>query len=345
MDWSLVAVRWVQFAATIALFGVFAFECLILGPALATAGIGPAASSLDRRLRALAWTSLVLMLASGAAWLAAVTATMSGEPVAVALSRGVWEIVLTQTDFGTDCLVRLCLAGAVALCLGLGAGRRSEPARWAGLLAAAPLLAALAWAGHGAATPGEAGRFHLAADILHLLAAGLWLGMLLPFALLLAEARRQRDAGWAAIAGAATHRFSALGIGSVLVLLASGIVNASFLVGSFAALVGTEYGRVLLAKLAVFLAMLAIAAVNLLRLTPRLARANERAGEGGWRAAAWLRRNALAEAALGLAVLAIVGALGILPPGTHSGTEMQPSAARRIAHSPPAALAPSHRPQ
>jgi copper resistance protein D len=252
MDWFLVAARTVQFAATISLFGAFAFDCLILGPTLRTAGIGPAAAPLDRRFRALAWASLILALASGAAWLAAVTAAMSGEPIAAALSHGVWKIVLTRTDFGTDWLARLGLAGIIALCLGLGGGRRTGPGRWAELLAAAPFLAGLAWAGHGAATPGAAGRFHLAADILHLLAAGLWLGMLLPLALLLAEAGRQGGPGWAAIAGAATHRFSALGIGSVLVLVASGIVNASFLVGSLAALVGSAYGRVLLLKIGVF---------------------------------------------------------------------------------------------
>ena len=37
------------------------------------------------------------------------------------------------------------------------------------------------------------------------------------------------------------------------------------------ALIGTEYGRLLLAKVALFLTMVTIAAVNLLRMTPRLA--------------------------------------------------------------------------
>ena len=37
------------------------------------------------------------------------------------------------------------------------------------------------------------------------------------------------------------------------------------------ALVGTEYGRLLLAKIVLFIAMLLVAAVNLLRLTQRLA--------------------------------------------------------------------------
>jgi putative copper export protein/mono/diheme cytochrome c family protein len=330
VDWFfLVAARTVQFAATIQLFGGFAFACLIASPAFAArnSDAGPVASPrLARRLAALAWASLVLALLSGAAWLAAVAATMSGQPLAAALAQGVWEIVLTRTQFGTDWLLRLGFAGLIAVCLLLGPGRARRrgasahaAASWSGLLLAAALLAALAWAGHGAATPGAPGDLHLVADMLHLLGAGFWLGMLLPLALLLVEARRRGDAVWARIAGAATRRFSLLAIAGVLMLLAGGIVNTWFLAGSVPALVGTEYGRLLLAKIGLFLATLVIAAVNLLRLTPRLAEPAARAGGGAlWRAALWLRRNALAEASLGLAVLAIVGALGILPPGAHS---------------------------
>jgi putative copper resistance protein D len=318
MDWLLVAARTVHFAATIALFGIFAFDCLIGRPALAAAGIEPQAlPRFDRRLRWLAWTSLVLALVSGAAWLVAVTAAMSGEPLTAALSHGTWVIVLTRTDFGRDWLLRLGLAGLAAACLVPGNANRGRPARWGGIVAAAALLAGLAWAGHGAATLGGMGRLHLAADILHLLAAGLWLGMLLPLALLLAEARRHGNAGGARLAGAAAARFSALGMGSVAVLLASGIVNSAFLVGSLAALAGTAYGRLLLAKIALFLAMLTIAAVNLLRLAPHLGRSADGTAPSVRRAVCLLRRNALAEAALGLAVLGLVGALGILPPAAH----------------------------
>ncbi len=323
MDWLLVAARWVHFAATISLFGFFAFDRLVLRPTFAAAGAAPGGSRPPaHRLLWFAWTGLALTLISGGVWLLAVATMMSGQPFAVAVAHGASEMVLLRTRFGEDWLVRLGLAAGVAICLALRGARgaaRAAAAGWAGLVLAGALLGALAWAGHGAATPGQVGRFHLAADILHLLAAGLWLGMLLPLASLLAEARRRGGARWAAIAGAATHRFSALAIGSVVVLLAGGIVNSSFLVGSLRALLGTEYGHLLLAKIGVFLGMAVIAAVNLLRLTPRLGRPAEEADERIWRAAAWLYRNALVEVALGLAVLAIVGALGILPPGTHGG--------------------------
>jgi copper resistance protein D len=317
MDWLLVAARTVHFAATITLFGTFAFECLVFRPALATAGAAPTGSPLlARRFRRLASASLALALVSGAAWLLAVAARMSGQPLAAALSGGAWRIVLTRTDFGDDWLFRLGLAAGIAINIALGClPALVRAAAWAGLAAATPLLAALAWAGHGAATPGAPGDLHLAADILHLLCAGLWLGMLPPLAILLVEARRGAETGGMSLAAAAVRRFSALSIGSVLLLLASGLVNAWFLVGSVPALIGTEYGRLLLAKIALFLGTLLIAAVNLLRLAPRLAPPAGAAGDAARHAALWLRRNGLAEAGIGLAILAIVGVLGIRPPG------------------------------
>ena len=102
------------------------------------------------------------------------------------------------------------------------------------------------------------------------------------------------------------------------VLLLGGLVNTWFLAGNVPALVGTEYGRLLLAKIGIFIAMLIVAAVNLLRLSPRLATAADGIGNVVWRTVARLRRNALTEGALGLGVLAIVGALGTLPPGLHT---------------------------
>jgi putative copper resistance protein D len=227
--------------------------------------------------------------------------------------------VLTRTRFGEDWQLRLALAVALGFCLLVQGGRRWRANRaigWTALLLAAAMLASLAWAGHGAATPGPAGDLHLAADFCHLLAAGLWLGTLPPLVLLLAEGRRTRDANWAVVAATATRRYSALAIASVTVLLAGGLVNTWLLAGTAPALVGTEYGLLLLAKIGLFIAMLIVAAVNLFRLTPRLA-----AGAGGnalWCTIAQLGRNARVETGLGLGVLAIVGVLGTLPPALHT---------------------------
>jgi putative copper export protein/mono/diheme cytochrome c family protein len=315
METLLIAARWVHYASTIALGGEFAFLSLVAGPAFRRAANDPAAASLRRQFAWLGWASLGLALASGAAWLAATSSTMAGAPLAALWSQGILWTVLTRTRFGQVWLLRLIFAALLGCCL-LARIRRRErmfgPVNGIALVLSAALLATLAWAGHGAATPGRPGDLHLVADILHLLAAGLWLGTLIPLALLLSAARQ---AGRTAVARVATRRFSAMAAASVAVLLATGLVNTWFLAGTVPALLGSAYGRLLLAKIAIFGAMVMLAAVNLLRLSPGLAAPAARAiavtlGQ--------LRRNALAEAGGGLAALGIVGVLGTLPPGLHS---------------------------
>jgi copper resistance protein D len=83
------------------------------------------------------------------------------------------------------------------------------------------------------------------------------------------------------------------------------------LVGSVASLVGTDYGRLLLLKIALFCVMLAIAGVNRIVLTPRL-----NAAHGGAQyLLRQLRINSVIEATIGMIILVIVGVLGTLPPG------------------------------
>jgi putative copper export protein/mono/diheme cytochrome c family protein len=195
--------------------------------------------------------------------------------------------------------------------------RHAGVSRWVvAALPAAAFAAALVYSGHAAATEGWPGSFHRAADGLHLIAASAWLGGLVPLTLLLAAARRQEIS--LASARAATSRFSTLGVISVGTLIATGIVNGWVLAGGVPAWIGTDYGRLLVIKVMLFFAMVAIAAVNRLRLTPRLAdEAAAASGSAKGEALRALMRNSLIEAALGLAILVIVGALGTTPPGAH----------------------------
>jgi len=243
---------------------------------------------------------------------------MSGMPLGAVLQGPIVGVVLTQTRFGEDWALRAVLVVVLAGCLVVQGLTRKHVAGWIGLLAAAAFIASLAWAGHGAAAedvPFDA--IHLPADILHLLAAGAWLGGLLPLVLLLAQARGDGSPEAVTVARAATLRFSKLGISSVGTLLATGLVNTWFLSGSVPALLGTLYGQLLLVKVALFATMIAVAGVNQLRLAPRLA---DVASEAALRlrAVRQLRRNASIEASLGVFVLAVVGIIGVLPPGLHT---------------------------
>jgi len=290
---ATAALRALHFAATVALFGELVFALAIARPD---------ARALARLARVAAW-ALGIAAVSGVLWLAAQAQSMSGAP----LSRETLAAVLGETLFGRVAALRLALALALAAVVVLL--RRSRPGGAPVLAAAAlvagALLASIAWSGHAAAEAGADRVVHLSADVLHLLAAGAWVGALWPLAVALS---RDSDAARAA------RRFSALGIACVATLVATGIANSWYTVGSVPAMIGTPYGRLLSAKLALFAAMLALAAVNRLRLAPRL--------EGGDDAAARarLRRNAAIEAALGLAVIGVVGALGVAVPALHEQT-------------------------
>ncbi len=310
MESYVIAARAVHYASTISLAGVFASLCFVVGP--------EAPRRLTRRLSLVAWVSLGLALCSGAAWLVFVSAQMSGETMADTLTQGVIGTVLTATRFGQVWTWRFVLAVILAVLLLTPERWLGRLWRWSGLIFAAGMLASLAWAGHGAATPGAPGNLHLAADLLHLLAAGAWIGSLIPLALLLAEVRRSGDLGAPAAARQAVVRFSILAATSVVVLFSAGLVNTWFLAGTVPALIGTEYGRLLLSKIAIFLTMVVFGAVNLLRMTPRLTAAMGLRRSPVQAALGHLGRNALIEAALGLCVLGIVAVLGILPPGLHT---------------------------
>jgi copper resistance protein D len=310
MENVLIAARAMHYASTISLAGVFAFLCFVTGSATPP--------RLRRQLLLVGWVSLVLALLSGGAWLLFLSAQMSGRPIAPALTQGVVTTVLTRTRFGQIWLLRFVFAVILTILLIMARGRRGWSWRSTGLAFAAGMLASLAWAGHGGATPGWPGALHLAADMLHLLAAGAWVGSLIPLALLLAGTRHHGDFASAAAARRAVVRFSILAATSVAILIAGGIINTWFLAGTVPALIGTEYGRLLLAKIAIFVTMVTVAAVNLFRMTPRLAPVADERRPLIQAALGHLQRNALIETGLGLGVVGIVAVLGILPPGLHT---------------------------
>ncbi len=122
---------------------------------------------------------------------------------------------------------------------------------------------------------------------------------------------------WADLARETTRRFSVLGLVSVGTLVATGAVNTWFLAGTVPALLGTTYGKLLLVKIVLFTAMLCLAAVNRVRLTPLLS--NPPNGtSGAIHALRALQRNSLTELGLGIVIVFIVGALGTIPPGAHT---------------------------
>jgi putative copper resistance protein D len=311
----LVIARAFHFASTLLLTGTIMFRCFVAAPVFRAKASGALEDGLRVRLAQIVWAALAVALLSGAAWLVFVAAEIGGLSVSDAVSEGLAWIVLTQTAFGDAWMLRLEMALLLAVLLLLphpNSGFAAATDLICAMLAAG-LAAGLAYAGHAAATDGLDGTIHLANDGLHLVAAGAWLGALWPLAILLGRAREAGDTAAAAIAYQATRRFSILGMVSVAAILASGAVNTYEILGMMAfSMMGTDYNRLLLAKIALFMAMLALAAFNHRRLTPRIADALDRR-----RAIRQLQRNSLAEVGLGLLILAIVAVLGRIAPHAH----------------------------
>jgi putative copper resistance protein D len=308
----LIDARALHFATTILATGALFFRLFVAEPAFRATGDNPPpeVQVLRRRWFWLVLGSLLGAVLSVLAWLVLLAANVYGKPVVdVCLDGSIWT-VLSSTRFGQVSIVRLALAILLALAAGRPATAAAPMRRpVVSAVLAIALLTSLAWLGHAGAAPGVVGQFHLAADALHLVAASVWVGGLPPLATLLACARRSKAPNWPATAITAVRRFSLLGIASVGTLLATGTINAVNLVGSVGALFHSDYGQLLLMKLGLFVVMVGIAAINRLRLTPQLA-APAAIGR--------LRRNSMAETVLGLAVLLVVGALGTMPPASHS---------------------------
>src|SRR5579863_681127 len=268
MDDPFIWVRAIHFAATILVAGAVWFAVFIAEPACRKSGdcaelIAVARAGVRVRLVWLAWLSLTVVLLSGAAWLLFVAARMADLPLPDVFVGTVAETVVTQTGFGHSWIVRLVLAALVAILLCVRA--EIDASLWKKALIvslAAALVGTLAWSGHAAAGSGVPGSVHLASDILHLLAAAAWLGGLLPLALTLRAAMRESNVHLSAVAREAVARFSILGVVSVGTLTATGLVNSWMLVGNVAVLTGTDYGRVLCVKLALFRCMVGAAGVN-----------------------------------------------------------------------------------
>jgi putative copper resistance protein D len=243
---------------------------------------------------------------AGAIWLAAEAAVMSGTPVAQAIGDGTIRVVLSRTEFGRLWVWRFGISialGVLLTAIARSGSNRSRLRLAAGaVLVAAAYLATLAWSGHAAAGP----YTQTVSDIVHLLAAGAWLGALPGLVFLLGCAQPPE------IITEVVRRFSTLGVISVGALAASGLGNTWYLVGDLPALIGTNYGRLLLAKLALFAAMATLAAVNRWSLTVRLNKDASR-----FPAERSLRRNAGFELGIGIIIVAIVAVLGELAPAAH----------------------------
>src|SRR4029077_20699676 len=296
-------------AASILLAGIFTFDLVMLGLT------GPSESDelheIGRRLFHLAVWSLIAALLSAVIWFWLEVASMSGLPVRNTFSASGWGTVLLETQFGRVWQLRLGLiATAFVLVASVLAEIKARRALVAVLwLVSVVLLTSLAWISHAAAATVH--PFGVSGDMLHLCAAGFWIGGLVPLTIFLARVRASFSLGETVVR--VVRRFSTLSLCCVSVLVVSGISNSWLLVGSIHALFTTPYGRLLFVKLALFRILIGFGARNRFLVKGKLPKA---AADPDL--LAQLRRNVLWEACLGVAVGVIVGCLGVTAPARHS---------------------------
>ncbi len=296
--------RLLQYLGAVVLFGTAWFNLTRLPRS------GEASASRQAWPKPLFISAAAALLIGSILSLLAQSATMNGMPLAK-LDLPALDTVLADTQWGHATAARIALALlAVVITLIL----RLSTAFFVILAGLGALcLTSFAFTGHGAADDGPAGTVHLLSDMIHSVAAGVWLGALAGFLILLTRRSATNEPHRAALAQALSD-FSSTGTLMVATLVVTGLVNGYFLVGiqGLGKIFTSAYGRLLVLKLILFTAMVGLAAVNRFRLLPALKRPPT--PESHAAAIFALRRSVTVEALFGIAVLGLVAVFGMMEP-------------------------------
>ncbi|MFI0791355.1 copper resistance CopC/CopD family protein [Micromonospora rubida] len=275
---------------------------LLVGPALVLGALWP--RRLSRRGPArLAWTGLGLLVFATLAELWLQVPYTAGGGLFDVTGAGLGDVL--GSTYGATHLVRLGLLAAAAFLLRpLFAG---PVGRTDGVILAILGGAALfTWplAGHPAASPAPA--VSVVVDAVHLGSMAVWLGGLVMLGGFLLRRADERELGailpiwsrWAALAVAA--------------LLLAGTVQALIEVATPTALVDTTYGRLVLAKIVLFVLVLGVAAYSRALVRRRTAAGRPTP----------VRRAVWAELAITAVVLAVSATLVQTPPARTAGADV-----------------------
>ncbi len=324
-------VRWLNLLAIVTLVGAAIFWAVVWRrPSMRPAAVESAFGARFRRLVTGAWITLLIAsvlsiifqgaIAGGLSlWeaarpsvLAEVLSTKYGvvaiiKIVALAMLAGMWVLRDRLDPAGN-------VGGRQRLSVGAAGAGGSLPIPFA--IGAAVLLALLVaspgLAGHAGSTDPVA--VNVAVDALHVAGASAWLGGLV--CLLFGafhSVRSLDDVERTTTMAPIVARYSDMATIAVAVITISGLWAAWIEVRALRALTTTDYGVVLLTKVAVFLPLVALGAINNRIIKPRI---QETAATAGAAQAplARLRRFVLTEIALGAVVLAVTALLVNIPP-------------------------------
>jgi copper transport protein len=331
--------RGFTYAAIAFAIGALAFLIWVWLPALRSTAGGDArwleaSERFSRRLRNFLMIALAVGAASEACQLVFQGATGTGGTFWGALDGTVIREVI-HTRFGTVHLLDLiAFAAFFVLAVPRGwapvlrpvsVGATGLAARRCGrveflLMGALAAFLAISPALAGHASTQSPSALLIPTDALHVTAMSIWVGGLLILVAVLPVATRSLEPpDRTRLLAAVLLRFSPVALGAVCAILASGLVQAYVHVRSVDNLIHTGYGRAVLAKMLLLMALIGLGAYNRQRAVPRL---KQLAADGAPPGAAGLglRRSLRSEIALLAVVIAVTSVLVSYAPATARST-------------------------
>lgn len=296
-SWPYAVIRLLTFTAILAILGAIVFSLIVVPaahhrvPDLPDSFVGDAWHRAARTALIAAVALVPLLLGR----LVAQAYALTGAP-----PDGQFLVEIGRTPWGAGFF--LAAASIITLVLAL---RRPRRAAWRiAAFGGIGLALASSLSGHAAAS----GRWTVVAifsDTIHIVAAAGWLGALLAVVVAgLPTVAAIAPLGRRAAVRGMLDVFSPMALTFAATLAVTGVIAATLRLGSWSALIDSDYGRVLLFKLGALTLVLASGAYNWLRLKPKLD--GDQIGT--------LRRTATTELLLGFVVLLMTAWLVATPP-------------------------------
>jgi len=267
LPFSALFSKWLLLAALAVLVGQTAYGALVWKPALSgsASDFPPEVHqpAVWARISQLAWIAVLAGLALG---LLSEAGQASGNELAWPWAPET-GLILTGSRIGLIWLVRLALT-VIGIWLS-----QSRAARWkgpAGFASCMALLLTVSLTSHAATEAHPV--LPILADWLHLTGMSFWFGGLVFLLTSLRELQRVTGTLRTRLTSLAVARFSVMALVSVGVIGVTGLYAAFLRVGTLDALETTLYGHILFLKQGFVAALLLLAALNLLFISPRLKR-------------------------------------------------------------------------
>jgi copper transport protein len=248
---GMILIRWLLFFGMLSYLGLLVFRYFVLPKKSAFA------SQMKFRFSCLLWASSSCIAVSIILGLPLQTKIDAGVNFVQAIQPELLRKILVTTQFGNLWMIQFAVLLALLIATFLAKGQKHLVYLFSGFLVIG-LLITKSMTGHAASGPNPG--ISITLDVIHLVAASIWLGSLLGIVLLLPrfsgaeEATERRKLYFTTI-----RRFSLWGICSVLVLAVSGTYAALMQIPTRFALLHTAYGQTLIVKLSIFLLMFGLA--------------------------------------------------------------------------------------